>query len=42
MSIEEIKEEIEFLFSCISEAGNLPEDEKIYNQIEDLEKLLKQ
>ena len=41
MNANEIKEQIEFLYNCISEAGNLPEDEEIYEQIEELEELLK-
>jgi hypothetical protein len=37
-----ITEEITALYNSLSEAGNLPEDEIIYNKIEELEKILNQ
>ena len=40
--IEELEEQIELLKNSISEAGNLPEDEQIEEQIEELEEQIEE
>lgn len=40
--IEELKEQIEILENTYSEAGNLPEDEKIEEQIEELQEQIEE
>ncbi len=40
--IEELKEQIEILENSYSEAGNLPEDEKIEEQIEELQEQIEE